>query len=127
MTRLSWLWILLALWAGLYAASFLLAHHTAPTGDSFLRGINRLMVFFQYQIAAGVAAMAVWWRGRSLARGSWQRWLSRVPVGMALALVLLVVGLILYANLQKPGQTDHVPDPDRPVTSAAKPVKPVDN
>ncbi|MFT7596408.1 MAG: hypothetical protein ACI8R4_003743 [Paracoccaceae bacterium] len=47
MRQASWMWVGLAIWAILYAASFVIAWNTAPTGDRFLRGINRLMVFFQ--------------------------------------------------------------------------------
>lgn len=102
MTRRNWTWLLLALWAGLYAASFVLAHATAPTGDSFLRGVNRLMVFFQYQGLATVVAAMIWWNGSWFAPRSWQRRLTYAPAGMAAALVLVLLGLVIFVNIGKP-------------------------
>lgn len=120
MTRMTWIWLLFALWAGLYAASFIVAHGTAPTGDGFTRGLNRLMVFFQYQIAAAVVAIVVWGIGSAFDKGTWQRWLSRAPVLLALGLFLLVVGLIVVVNIGKPGPGDvpYVP-PDSATTAPA--------
>ena len=116
MTRNRMFWVLLALWAVLYAASFIVARATAPTGDSFLRGINRLEVFAQYQAGAAIAAFVVWRLGLQFAAGSGRRWLSRVPLLMALALVLFVVGLIAWAWLSHP---DPVEPPNMPVTAPA--------
>ncbi|UXX84177.1 hypothetical protein [Roseovarius pelagicus] len=121
MQRITWVWILFALWAGLYAASFIVAHHTAPTGDSFLRGMNRLMVFFQFQIAAGIVAIVLWGMGRVFNKGTWRRWLSRIPVLLAVGLVLLIVGLIVYANLGRPAP-DASYVPPKQATEPAKAV-----
>jgi len=52
----------------------------------------------------------------------WQRWLSRMPALLAIGLLLLVVGVIVIANMQRSGPTEYVPDPDRPVTAPALPV-----
>jgi len=98
MTRTHWLVLLSGIWAALYAASFLLAAHTAPEGDGFTRGMNRLTVFVQYQVGAGLVAIVIWAMGQRL-RHRWQRWLARVPGCLALGLVLLVIGTITVAIL----------------------------
>ena len=120
-----WIWVGLAVWAGLYAASFLVAWNTAPTGDSFLRGANRLMVFFQFQIVAGLVAIVVWYLGLAFERGTWQRWLSRAPALLAIGLVLVIVAVIVMANLRKPNPSDGVPPPRQALTEPAKPAQPV--
>lgn len=98
MTRIHGLLLLAGIWAALYAASFLLAAHTAPTGDGFTRGMNRLTVFVQYQVGAGLVAVVIWAMGQHLRR-RWQRWLARVPGCLALGQVLLVIGVITVATL----------------------------
>lgn len=116
MTRMHWLVLLAGIWAALYAASFLLAAYTAPAGDGFTRGMNRLTLFVQYQVAAGLVAVAIWAMGQRL-QHRWQRWLARLPGCLALGLVLLVIGAIAFANLAPSG---HAPQsPERPVTQPA--------
>lgn len=124
MKRRHWVVLLGGLWAVLYAASFVVAWYTAASGDGFTRGLNRVMVFGQYQIGAGMLAVPVWWLGRTLPR-RWQRWLARAPALLAVALLVLIAGAILAANLNKPGRMDHGPDPDRPVSAPAKSPAPV--
>ena len=126
MRRLHLIILLTGLWAALYAASILVAWHTAPAGDGFTRGLNRVMLFFQYQIGAAAVALVVWWLGRALGQ-RWQRWLSRMPLILALALFLLAVGVIVVTNVQRPDPTEYVSDPDRPVTAPAAPVAPAGN
>lgn len=118
MSRRTWIWALLALWAGVYAASFLVAWQTTPNGDGFTRGLNRVMVFFQFQIAAGVLALVIWRIGMSRAKGSALRWLSRLPALMAAALVALIAALILYAAMIKPAPGGYTP-PQQTVTPDA--------
>lgn len=124
MQQRPWVWIGLAIWAVLYAASIVVPWNTAPTGDSFLRGSNRLILFFQFQIAAGVVGMAVWVFGKQFDRGTWRRWLSRTPALLAVGLVLFIVGIIVVANFRRPAPTDFVPSPDRPVTAPVDQPKP---
>lgn len=126
MARLSGIFILCGVWAALYAASFLVPYHTGPTGDGFTRGLNRLTMFFQYQVAAGAVAVVVWWMGSKLTI-RWQRWLTRMPALLALTLFVLTVGVIVFANMNKPGPTEYVPDPDRPVSAPAQPVPQTDD
>ncbi len=98
MTRLHWIILLFALWAALYAGSFLVATHSPPSGDGFTGGMNRVTVFLQFQLGAGVSAALVWWMGRVLPRG-WQRWLGRLPAMMTIALFLLIGVMALSAAL----------------------------
>ncbi len=60
--------------------------------------MNRITVFLQFQLAAGVIAAIVWWTGHMLPRG-WQRWLSRLPAMMTVALFLLIGVMALSAAL----------------------------
>jgi hypothetical protein len=110
--------ILTLLWLGAYAASFWGLWMLEPTGDSFLRGANRLMAFLGWQTAAGVVGILLWLTGRSLPRGSPARWLSRVPVLLGLLLAVAIVGLIAWVNFAKPPpQTE---PPANPVTAPAQ-------
>jgi di/tricarboxylate transporter len=121
MTRLGGIFILCGIWAALYAASFLVPYFTPPEDFGFTRGMNRVELFFKYQLAAGAVSVVVWWMGNALSV-RWQRWLSRMPALLAIGLFLLVVGVIVVSNMSDPGPTDYVPDPDRPVTAPAQPV-----
>ena len=101
MTDRHWLLFLVVLWAGLYGASFIVAHLTEPTGDGFVRGVNRLGVFLQFQGAASILALVLWRMARGLSRG-WHRWLARVPLLLALGLLLLIAGVIVSAGFDRP-------------------------
>lgn len=116
MGRARWITVLLGIWAGLYVASFLGAASTVPTGDGFVRGVNRLGVFLQFQGAAAVLALVLWRMARGLSRG-WQRWLARVPLLLALGLLLLIAGVIVSAGFDRPRAEA---SPALPVTVPAK-------
>lgn len=90
--------VLLAVWAGLFVWSFIGFSITEPTGDSFTRGLNRVTGFLGWQLAAGLVAIPVFVLGRGHPRGSAMRWLSRLPVAAALALLLAIVGFIVWGN-----------------------------
>ena len=109
--------ILTLLWLAAYAASFWGLLMLEPTGDSFLRGANRVTAFFGWQTAAGLVGIVLWLTGRSLPRGSPARWLSRVPALLALLLALAVVGLIAWVNFAKPPPMTE--PPANPVTAPA--------
>jgi len=119
MTRFGIIAALCGIWAALYAASILVPYHTPPSGDGFARGLNRVTLFFQYQMAAGALAMAIWWMGRGLAR-RWQQWAARMPAILALLLLALGLGVIAVANLGKPRAEGSPPGPDRPVTESVR-------
>jgi hypothetical protein len=80
---------------------------TPPADFGFTRGMNRITLFFQYQIGAGVVAAVLWWMG-SHAPKRRNRWLMRIPALLALGLVLFIVGLIAFARLDRPPR-DSVP------------------
>lgn len=119
MTRRGWLVALLAVWVLVFAGSVLVPWLTEPRGDGFTRGLNQLMTFFGYQLAAGAVALGLWWISRGVAP-AWLRWLARVPLMLALALALFVAGLILWANLSRPERPEAAP----PMTPT-EPVRPV--
>lgn len=98
MTARNWALLLLILWLGVYAWSFLTMYLTAPTGDGFTRGLNRITSFFTWQIAAGVIAIGVWIVGQAFDKGTLWRWATRIPAILALLLFIATVGLILMAN-----------------------------
>ncbi len=110
-------WVLLALWAAAYATSLWQLLLTDATGDGLTRGLNRVSGFIGWQTVAAIIALMLWMAARSWAAGA-LRWLARIPGLLALGLVLLILGLIAWAHIMKPGQT---PTPMVPPT-ATKPV-----
>ena len=92
--RLGVIWVLLALWAVAVALS-VNAMFQPPTGDGFARGLNRIEGFLGFQAAALVIALIVL-SVRGWAEARWLRRLTLVPILLALALVLLVGGIIPY-------------------------------
>jgi len=119
MSRKQVIWALFALWAVLYAVSFWQAATVPRTGDGFLRGINRLMTFLGWQGAAAGAALVLWATTLGDRRiGPGLRWLSRIPVLLALALVLGLTAVVLWARFSKPAP---VSAPPAPVTEPVEP------
>lgn len=118
MRHARWAVLLFCVWGGLYGASFVAATWTAPAGDGFVRGLNRLGVFMKFQGAAAVVALVLWRVGCRLPQG-WPRWLSRAPALLALGLVLLVAGAVGFANIGRPSPDSAAPG-DPPVTMPIK-------
>lgn len=102
MTRQVLLWLLLATWAACFAASILIARATAPTDFGMTAGFNRIGVFLGWQFAAAVVAVGAWIAGNAWPRGAGPRWLSRVPAMLFGLLVAGIVGLFVFANMQRP-------------------------
>lgn len=102
MTGKKLAWMVLAFWALAYGGSLAIFGLVEPSGSGFTRGLNRVTGFFGWQIGAAFLAMIVWYLGRHFDKGTMWRWLCRVPLLLAAGLVLLVVGLILVANLNRP-------------------------
>jgi len=119
MSRKQVIWALFTVWAALYAVSFWQAATMPRTGDGFLRGINRLMTFLGWQGAAAAAALVLWASMLGDRRiGSGLRWLSRIPVLLALALVLGLTAEVLWARFSKPALHATPPAPvTQPVES----------
>ncbi|MEM7189309.1 MAG: hypothetical protein AAF439_06835 [Pseudomonadota bacterium] len=88
------------IWALCFAGSFLHGHFAAPTGDGFARGLNIIVIFMAWQIAAGLFAVVT-----LILRMVWSkqvegaaRWLGFVPIVISAGLVLFVVGWLAYAE-----------------------------
>lgn len=110
-------WAILAIWALAYAASLWALFVLEPSGDGFTRGLNRLSSFVGWQILAATLALIVWLLARPWASGL-IRWIARLPGLLAIALIGLIVGVIIWAQFK-----DHTPPasppPPKPVTSPA--------
>ena len=90
------LWILLALWgfAMLLSARALTAD---PTGDGFVRGLNRVMGFLSWQLAGAVLSLGLWFGSKPLPKGDILRRLGRAPGWWGAFLFLAFVGFFLYS------------------------------
>ncbi|MEO0692488.1 MAG: hypothetical protein AAFY90_06405 [Pseudomonadota bacterium] len=98
-TRMLLLIGLGAVWVLAYGYSFAVFALTEPTGDGFVRGMNRVRVFFGWQGVAGMLAIAIWGLGRQWPKGSPARRISLVPIGLALLLIAGISGLILWTQV----------------------------
>jgi cell division protein FtsW (lipid II flippase) len=94
--------LLLVIWLLLFAGSLIVPYFTGTTGDGLTRGLNRIAIFLQFQIAAAFVAMVIWWLGLVFEKKTAARWLSRTPALLAFALFLFIAGLLAYANYSKP-------------------------
>ncbi len=88
--------ILGAAWIIAYLWSISILIWSEPTGDGFTRGLNRVAGFFGWQLAAGAVALVIFLLGRRLPKGG-ARWLSRVPILLAMLPVLAIAGLLIYS------------------------------
>jgi len=109
MSRRNFLFLLALLWAAAWIGSFWQLFGTEPTGDGFTRGLNRIMGFLGWQLAAGFLGCMLWIVGRQGERGRAARWLLRVPPFLTLLLVLAIVTVIVYARLGKPSEVATTP------------------
>ncbi|MCR8725151.1 hypothetical protein [Frigidibacter sp. ROC022] len=116
MGRQGLVWTILALWVVLAAASVLAPMLTASSDFGMTRGLNRLAMFLQLQLLAIILAALCFFMARQVKPG-WPRWLARGPLLLELALGLVIVGAVVWSNLQKPDPG--APAPDRPVTAPA--------
>lgn len=115
------IWILLVLWMLAMVLS-VLSLMAEPTGDSFLRGLNRITGFLGWQLAAAVAALLLWIGVRPLPRGDMVRWLGRLPGWWAVLVLLLFVGMITIGVVSSNmGRQAIVPEDPGPVTAPLDP------
>lgn len=112
------------LWVILVVASVVAFQVTAPTDFGLTRGLNRVTVFFGWQIGALVTALlaAIAWLSAKPPKGGLMRVAGFGPIVLSGALVLLVVGLVLYLRLDRPLPADTPPSDPRPVTAPAEPA-----
>ncbi len=94
--------ILSGLWAFTYIGSIVVLQITEPTGDGMTRGLNRLTSFLSWQVVAAFFAIGVWIAGNGLPKGSQARLFSRIPSVLAGVLILLALGVVVYAQTSKP-------------------------
>ncbi len=114
--------ILFVLWLGLFVGSFVMFMVTPSKDFGFTAGLNRIMVFFGWQIAAGVVGFILWITSRNSETGGLGSWLNRLPAIAAALLFFAVLFLIVGTRLGKsPPQGDvHAQDPPKttePVTA----------
>ena len=87
--------ILLA-WTIVFGASYVVPMFIAPTGELYMRGLNRLDYWLSLQVAALVLAITAWLMARSRRSEISRRliWLSRVPLLVAAAEILALVWIL---------------------------------
>lgn len=99
--RTFMLMVLLAFWAAAWGYS-LVPLLSAGAGDDQTGGLVRLGGFLGWQGIAGMFALALWGLGRGFPKRSGVRRISLVPLGMALALLLALIGTVIWARFGHP-------------------------
>jgi hypothetical protein len=96
--------VLAAVWLVLFIFSFAVFLTTAPTGDSFTRGLNRITSFLTWQGAAFVIAMvaALATRQGVGAGGKYFKMIGYAPLVVSVFLVAMLVAIIAYTVLIAP-------------------------
>lgn len=97
-TRTLLLMVLLALWVAVYGYSIIFMLTTPVEGSGFTRGMNRISGFLGWQGVAGILAFGCWGIGWSFPKGSGVRRVSAVPLWMAVALILVGVGMVMFSG-----------------------------
>ncbi|MDD9920941.1 MAG: hypothetical protein OXQ92_01480 [Boseongicola sp.] len=97
--RILLLTILLAAWAMAFAYAFVFYATTAPTGDGFLRGANRINGYFGWQGVAGMIAVAVYGVGKSWPKGTAVRNISILPFALAILHGIAIAAILFYARM----------------------------
>lgn len=95
---------LAALWLALFVTSFVALQVTAPEGEGFTRGLNRLAAFLTWQGAALVVAVAGALVLRSAALAVRERWrlVGFAPLVVSVVVVAAVVAIIAFRVLVQP-------------------------
>ena len=88
--RRMWMMMaLLALWLAVYGYSIM----SLWNAGQMTGGASRFAAFLGWQGAAGILAFAVWGVGRGFPKRTGIRHISSAPLGLALAMALLVLGV----------------------------------
>ncbi len=90
MTRARLVIGLLVVWFVLHALALAVFSWVAPAGDSFARGMNRLMLSLVLQMAAAAVGVAAFVLSRSLPAGDRLRRIAWVPLILAGLLVMAI-------------------------------------
>ena len=99
----SWVIGILVAWIVLFAASFIVPMFIEPTGELYMRGLNRLSYWLWLQLAAlvlAIAAAALAYVRRAEISGRLV-WTSRVPL-LVVAAELLVIGWTIRHTMFRP-------------------------
>jgi hypothetical protein len=87
-----------AVWLMLFITSFVVLQLTSPTGDGFTRGLNRIVAFMTWQIAAlvlaTVGALLTYRFGG--AGGKHGKLLGYAPLAFSVLLIGLFVAIIAF-------------------------------
>ena len=91
--------LLMSIWAGLFTWSIIGFSLEEAIGDDAAASLDRSSLFLIWQFAAAIAAVVVYIAGRSYEKGSALRWVSRVPVALAVvALALVWIGHMAFGG-----------------------------
>ena len=90
--------VLMAVWVLVFGYAFVAFWTTAPTGDGFGRGLNRVVTYLGWQGIAGMLAVAIWGVGRSWPKGAGARRLSAVPLALALLHAVAIAAIVAWAR-----------------------------
>ena len=90
---------LLALWLGAYAYSVYHLILTGPRNAATLPHLSGTVGFLGWQGVAGIIAFGCWGVGRSFPRGFGIRRISAVPLGMALAMAMVIGGMSVLGGM----------------------------
>ena len=90
--------LLIAVWGGVFTWSIIGFASGDAAGDGFTHGLNRIPGFLLWQFAAAGLSIPVFFVGRAYDRGSALRWISRVPLVLALTLGLAIVAVFVWAR-----------------------------
>ena len=94
-----WLMIWGTAWVLAWAGSVLVFWVVEPTGDGFVRGLNRVTTFLGWQGIAAMLSIPVFRVSRHWPAGSAARRLGLVPIACAGLLLAVIVTTILWARL----------------------------
>ena len=91
--------VLAAIWLMAFVYSFASVLLIEPEGTGFTRGLNRVKSFLGWQGIAGLVGIGVFGVSRAWGKGAPVRRLGVVPLGLALLLVLGILGVIAWAAM----------------------------
>ena len=94
----SWVIALVLAWTAAFSASFVVPMFIEPTGELYMRGLNRLSYWLWLQVAALVIAIAAAALAYARRADISKRlvWMSRVPLLVVAAELLVIVWTIQH-------------------------------
>ena len=94
---------MLIVWIILFVVSIAIPVATEKTGDGFTRGINRVTIFFGWQITAFVVSLIVFFMAkRTVALSKSWRVAAKAPLFMHCLIVVIIAVLIIYTVVSSP-------------------------